>query len=93
MSAKTDTASHIDDSQDVDVVLEGQIAICNDGVSIINQEVEIVGFLYTRNGLKYNLKHSDPSVKWQVSQQVIFPIPGITKVGKYNIDTGDLDIK
>lgn len=93
LSPMTNALGRIDSSQVVDVVLEGQMAICNDGVSIINQEVEIVGFLYTRNGLKYNLKHSDPTVKWQVSQQVIFPIPGITRTGKYNIDTGDLDIE
>lgn len=84
-------SGQIKDSAIINVVLEGQIAICNDGVSIINQEVEVLGFIYTRQGLKYNLRHQDPTVKWQVSENCIFPISGITKVGKYNIDSGELE--
>lgn len=77
-----------DGSSIVDVILEGEKAIYDRGGK--QEEVEILSFVYTRDGIKYNLRHDNPTVKWQASARYIFPIPGVTKMGKYDINTGEM---
>lgn len=71
------------------VVAANQIAICHDGQSHINEEVLVLGYLYTPNGIRYTLKAAQDDVKWQVCASMIHPINGVTKVEQYNINTGE----
>jgi hypothetical protein len=73
----------------VNVVAANQEAICNDGNSHVNEEVFVLGYIFTPQGIRYRLKTPDNAAQWQVSAKLISPIPGKTLVEKYNINTGE----
>ncbi len=77
------------DADWIDVIAAQQIARCHDGVSHINEEVTVLGYLYTPQGIRYSLKTDDVTVKRQVGAQMLQPIHGVTALEQYNINTGE----
>lgn len=73
----------------VTVIAPNQKAILHDGQARINEEVEVLDYAYTRQGIMYRLQSSHNNVEWRVSTNVIQPIHGVTKFEKYNLDTGE----
>ncbi len=73
----------------ITVVAENQTAICHDGQSHINEEVTVLQYLYTPQGIRYTLKALREGVNWQVSAAMIHPINGVTELKRYNINTGE----
>ncbi len=73
----------------VTVVAENQPAICHDGQSHINEDVTVLNYIYTPSGIRYSLKSPRIGVVWQVIGTMIHPINGVTKLEKYNVNTGD----
>jgi DEAD/DEAH box helicase domain-containing protein len=73
----------------ITVVTSNQTAICHDGVSHINEEVIVLGYLYTPQGIRYKLRHPRDGVQWQVTASMIHPINGNTQLEQYNINTGE----
>ena len=71
------------------VVAPNQPAICHDGQSHVNEEVTVLRYLYTPQGIRYTLKAQREDVQWLVSAAMIHPIHGITKLEQYNINTGE----
>lgn len=71
------------------VVAPNQPAICHDGQSHINEEVTVLQYLYTPQGLRYTLKSTRQGVNWQVSASMIHPINGVTVLERYNVNTGE----
>ncbi|BCT66583.1 hypothetical protein [Nitrosospira sp. NRS527] len=81
-------ASGVDDGW-VTVVAPDQPAICHDGQSHINEEVTVLKYLYTPQGIRYSLKALREGVNWQVTAAMVHPINGVTKLERYNINTGE----
>lgn len=73
----------------ITVIAPDQTAICHDGQSHINEEVTVLKYLYTPQGIRYSLKPSREGVKWQVTAAMVHPIHGVTKLERYNINTGE----
>ena len=71
------------------MVAANQLAILHDGSAHLYEEVVVLGYVYTPQGLRYRLKHQDPGVNWMVAAQCIQPVNGKTALEQYNIDTGD----
>lgn len=74
----------------ISVIGKGQKAICHDGNSHINEEVTVLGYVYTPQGIRYSLESPRAGVAWQVTASMIHPIHGITKMEQYNLNTGDI---
>jgi hypothetical protein len=55
-----------------------------------NQEVAVLGHVYTPSGLHYHLAHSSPTVRWMVQANALTPINGVTVTQLYNLMTGEL---
>jgi DEAD/DEAH box helicase domain-containing protein len=76
----------------VTIIAPGQRGMFVDTHS--SREVEIVGHLYTPDGLKYELKHPDspnqPPVKWLVSVKSTIPLGEETKMIQVNLSTGEI---
>ena len=72
------------------VVRAGQRAAFHDGTSHINEDVEVIRYFFTPNGLTYELRHREQGTTWHVAHAFIKPIPGETKVEEYNINTGEV---
>ncbi|MGR9052687.1 MAG: hypothetical protein ACU84J_08565 [Gammaproteobacteria bacterium] len=73
----------------ITVIAANQPAICHDGQSHINEEVTVLNYVYTPQGIRYTLKAARDDVKWQVTAAMIHPINGVSKLEQYNINTGD----
>ncbi|MEP6880029.1 MAG: helicase-related protein, partial [Nitrosospira sp.] len=73
----------------ITVIAPDQAAICHDGQSHINEEVTVLKYLYTPHGIRYSLKASREGVNWQVTAAMVHPIHGVTKLERYNINTGE----
>ena len=71
------------------VVAPDQVAICHDGQSHINEEVTVLRYIYTPQGIRYTLRAAKADVQWQVSATMIHPINGVTMLEEYNINTGE----
>jgi DEAD/DEAH box helicase domain-containing protein len=78
-----------DDDGWIIVIAANQPAICHDGQSHINEEVTVLSYVYTPQGIRYTLKGVRDDVKWQVTAAMIRPINGVSKLEQYNINTGD----
>jgi len=78
-----------DDDGWITVIATNQPAICHDGQSHINEEVTVLHYVYTPQGIRYTLKAARDDVKWQVTAAMIHPINGVSKLEQYNINTGD----
>ncbi len=71
------------------VVAPNQMAICHDGRCHINEEVTVLRYIYTPQGIRYTLKPPINGTEWQVSAAMIHPISGLTKMEEYNVNTGE----
>jgi hypothetical protein len=72
----------------LEVIARGEKAIHVSGGTEAT-EVEIVTYFFTPQGLKYELKHPTPGVRWTVEAPFIQPMNGITKIVFYNPNTGE----
>jgi DEAD/DEAH box helicase domain-containing protein len=72
----------------LEVVASGETAIY---VSDTTQATEVVvlKYFFTPQGLKYQLKHENPEVRWTVEGPFIHPMSGITKTVFYNPNTDE----
>ena len=75
----------------ISVVAPNQIALCHDGQSHINEEVTVLGYVYTPQGIRYKLKPKQDDVTWLVCAKMIHPINGVTNFEKYNVNTGETE--
>lgn len=73
----------------VTVIAPNQPAYCHDGQSHVNEEVTVLRYLYTPQGIRYTLKAAKEGVQWQVSASMIRPIHGVTQYERYNVHTGE----
>jgi DEAD/DEAH box helicase domain-containing protein len=73
----------------VTVIAPDQPAICHDGQSHVNEEVTVLRYLYTPQGIRYTLQSDRKGVTWQVTAAMIHPQPGATQYEQYNINTGE----
>lgn len=71
------------------VVAPDQVAICHDGQSHVNEEVTVLRYIYTPQGIRYTLRAAKEGVQWQVSATMIRPINGVTMLEEYNVNTGE----
>jgi DEAD/DEAH box helicase domain-containing protein len=53
------------------------------------REVQVVDFRYTPKGMMYDLKHRRSSVTWSAPTLTVQPIPGETKMVRFNVMTGE----
>lgn len=74
----------------VTVVSPNQNAICHDGVSHIHEEVLVLGYLFTPQGITYKLRHPKDGVQWQVAANMIHPVNGVTQCEQYNVNSGEV---
>jgi len=74
----------------ITVVRDDQNAICHDGNSHIHEEVVVLGYLFTPQGITYKLRHPQDGIQWQVAANMIHPISGVTQLEQYNINTGEV---
>ena len=49
------------------------------GYSFVNEEVTVLQYLYTPQGIRYTLKAVRDDVKWQVTFSMIHPINSVLK--------------
>ena len=72
----------------LEVIVSGETAIyVSDGTEA--SEVEVLKCFFSPQGLKYELKHPTPGVRWTVGSPFIQPMNGITKMMLYNPNTGE----
>jgi DEAD/DEAH box helicase domain-containing protein len=72
----------------LEVIANGETAIyVSNGTDAT--EVEIVQCFFSPQGMKYELKHSSPGVRWTVEAPFIQPMNGLTKMMLYNSNTGE----
>jgi hypothetical protein len=84
------TSWKLNDEEDWTYVISpGATAILHDGKAHINEEVKVVSYLYTPQGLKYQLQSTKHGVTWTVNANMLKPIMGETKLLKYNLMTGE----
>ncbi|MEI7869360.1 MAG: DEAD/DEAH box helicase [Candidatus Methylumidiphilus sp.] len=89
------TSNIFDDATDngwITVVAPEQMAILHDGQAHINEEVTVLRYIYTPQGIRYTLKATHIGLNWQVCANMIHPINGVTKLEKYNINTGEVKV-
>lgn len=53
------------------------------------EEVMVIGYRYTPQGLMYDLEPRKPGVRWSVRYEVVLPINGTTECVRYNLMTGE----
>jgi DEAD/DEAH box helicase domain-containing protein len=78
------------DSQDtvewVEVVAPRETAFLVTGTEAA--EVKVIRYFFSPGGLKYQLKHENPEVRWTVEASMVQRIPAMTKILRYNPNTG-----
>jgi hypothetical protein len=74
----------------ITAISSNQPAICHDGQSHNNEEVTVLQYVYTPQGIRYTLKSERDDIKWQVTAAMIRSINGISKLEQYNINTGEI---
>jgi len=76
----------------VTVIAANQLALYHDGQNHINDQVTVLRYVYTPEGIKYFLLNPKyPNANWQVRYKDIRPIPETTKLERYNINTTEID--
>ncbi|MEY3807619.1 MAG: hypothetical protein RI893_595 [Pseudomonadota bacterium] len=70
------------------VIAAHQLALYHDGQNHINEEVTVLRYVFTPEGIKYFLK-AKANATWQVKHEIIRPIPGVTQLEQYNVNTGE----
>jgi DEAD/DEAH box helicase domain-containing protein len=71
------------------VIAPDQPAILHDGQAHQNEEVTILRYVYTPQGIRYTLKAPRVGVDWSVLGSMVRPVPGMTKLEEYNVNTGE----
>lgn len=61
------------------------LLIATDG----SQEVTVLRYIVTGEGVKYHLAHADPKIRWMVLSDAIEPIHGVTEMLWFNPMTGE----
>lgn len=74
-------------SEWIEVVAVNEKAMLLNGTE--GQEVTILSYFLSPQGLRYQLQHDTPTIRWTVEATAIQPIPGITKMLLYNQNTGE----
>lgn len=72
------------------VIAADQPAILHDGQAHQNEEVTVLRYLYTPQGIRYVLRPPRVGVEWSVLAAMVRPIPGLTRVEEYNVNTGEV---
>jgi DEAD/DEAH box helicase domain-containing protein len=75
------------ESEWVEVVAPGSRAMCVTGTEM--QEVEVLGYRYTPQGIMYDLRPSQPGLRWSVAARYIQPLHGETSLLRVNLMTGE----
>ena len=70
----------------VTVICPGEKGMYIDGN---NEEVKVLGYRFTPNGMVYQLEPSGKLTSWIVKIASVVPLYGVTKVEMYNINTGE----
>lgn len=73
----------------ITVISPGELAVLHDGASHVNEDVKVLLYVYTPQGLKYQLHTSKQGVTWTVNANMVRPIHGETRLLKYNLMTGE----
>ena len=71
----------------VEVVAPGEKVLLVSGTEAV--EVTILRYFFSPEGLKYQLKHEDPNVRWTIEASAVQPMNGVTKMIRYNPNTGE----
>lgn len=71
----------------IEVVAPGESALLVSETEA--REVVVLRYFFTPAGIKYQLKHSEPTVHWVVEIGAIQPLSGTTRTVRYNPTTGD----
>lgn len=72
----------------LEVIASGETAIyVSDGTSAT--EVIVLKYFFTPQGLKYQLNHEKPDVRWTVEGRFVQPMHGVTKTVLYNPNTDE----
>jgi hypothetical protein len=72
----------------LEVIANGEPAIyVSDGTAAT--EVVVLNYFFTAQGLKCQLKHKKPEVRWTVEGHFIQPMNGVTKTVLYNPNTDE----
>jgi len=85
IGATSTTVSHGDGW--MSVIAPGETAI--QILPTETREVTVIRYLFTPSGLKYRLKHPKETVEWTVEQALVSPVHGVTRMVRYNVDTGE----
>lgn len=75
----------------VTVISANQLALYHDGQNHINEQVTVLRYVYTPEGIKYFLEPKAVNSTWQVKYEFIRPIPEATKLERYNIYTTEIN--
>jgi DEAD/DEAH box helicase domain-containing protein len=75
------------DSDWVTIIAPGQIAVCLLGNGS-TEEVKVLAYRYTPQGLMYDLESPKREVSWSVRASTVIPINGLTKLIRANLMTG-----
>jgi hypothetical protein len=63
--------------------------VCHDGESHINEEVTVLRYIYTPQGIRYTLRAANQGIQWQVSATMLRSINGVTMLDEYNVNSGE----
>lgn len=72
------------------VIAADQPAVLHDGQAHQNEEVTVLRYLYTPQGIRYVLRPPRARVEWHVLAAMVRPIPGLTRIEEYNVNTGEV---
>lgn len=72
----------------IEVVAPGEKAIFVSGATEA-MDVVVQGYFFTPKGLKYQLQHEDPAIRWTVEAASLQPMNGVTKMLLYNPNSGE----
>ncbi|MDD5037018.1 MAG: DEAD/DEAH box helicase [Methylococcaceae bacterium] len=74
----------------ISVIAPDQSAILYDGSAHQGDEVKVLRYLYTPQGLRYELLCPKRDVKWIVSASIVRAINGVTRMLGYNLMSGEV---
>lgn len=72
----------------MEVVAAGEKAVLVSGATEA-LDVVVQGYFFTPQGLKYQLQHENPAIRWTIEAAALQPMHGVTKMLLYNPNTGE----
>jgi DEAD/DEAH box helicase domain-containing protein len=78
-----------DEGDWISVIAPDQAAMLYDGSIHQGDEIKVLRYLYTPQGLRYELQCPKRDVKWIVSASIVRPIYGSTRLLRYNLMSGE----